>query len=371
MKQSAKALYSEYVIDGLRMDSTPAQLLDDCRETAPKASAADFEDLEPIVDESLDPNPRPSTFIESDVALYIKNILELAPKFPVRHPQSASRLAVATALIDALRRKGSFSLENLSISPVWHWSAGEMGNMAAFYASVESMCQYIYDLGVKIDDYGFVEQQGNCILEIGTSASAGVMDEFSEGEMEISLEDTLQTPDTAVDDPTSWILYIPFDTCPYRLGGSALSGIAGNCSDNAPEIQDPDYFIDCFEVVRELVEDGVAISAATVSKGGLATAAARLCARTGLKLDVSGIAASYGENNLARILFGEVPGIVIQIRDIDYDYIDSQFLLEDVAYYTLGHPSAGNGIITVKHNRKPAISGILEALISQASEGED
>ena len=59
-------------------------------------------------------------------------------------------------------------------------------------------------------------------------------------------------PDKLVADPESWLIFIPFDTCEFRLGNSILCQALGQNGDNAPEIGDGDYFIDCFELVCPL-----------------------------------------------------------------------------------------------------------------------
>ena len=72
-----------------------------------------------------------------------------------------------------------------------------------------------------------------------------------------------------------------------------------------------------------------------------------------------------------RLLFAEVPGAVIQIRDIDFDYIDAELLLQDVAFYPLGHPVSGGGV-RIRSSVKTGIQNILDALIQkQGGEGED
>ena len=37
-----------------------------------------------------------------------------------------------------------------------------------------------------------------------------------------------------------------------------------------------------------------------------------------------------------KLLFAEVPGVLLQFNEADADYVDSQFLLQDVAYYRVG-----------------------------------
>jgi phosphoribosylformylglycinamidine (FGAM) synthase-like enzyme len=120
-----------------------------------------------------------------------------------------------------------------------------------------------------------------------------------------------------------------------------------------------------------LVEDGIVIAGATVSDGGLATAAASMCGQCGARLDLSGLMASYQETDRTRLLFSEIPGVLIQINDNDYDYLDSQLLLQDVAYYSVGHPDPESTGISFKESRRTDVAGILASLLKQASEGED
>ena len=169
---------------------------------------------------------------------------------------------------------------------------------------------------------------------------------------------------------TSKIIYIPFDTCSYRIGGSLLAQLHGHNGGVGPHIEDPDYFIDCFEVVRELVEDGIVIAGTTVADGGLATAAVSMCGDCGMVLDIHGLMASHQESDQVKILFGETPGVLLQIRDNDMDYLDSQLLLQDVAYYPVGQPCREKGLHFSPTDRS-GVAGILASLMGQASEGED
>lgn len=80
---------------------------------------------------------------------------------------------------------------------------------------------------------------------------------------------------------------------------------------------------------------------------------------------------AYGEDKKLRILFSEIPGAIIQIKDSDYDYVDAEFLLQDIAYYPMGHPATGTGEVNVKAGGS-GIANILQSLLgSQTSEGED
>lgn len=360
-----------FVIDGLAMDSTPAELLEECLEPGYglPTEPADV----PVIDETIDPTPLPLTFEIGKMAAYISRIGMSRGSFPVRYPIFGTRRQIAHALTETLWRKGSYKLGNLCLDLDWKWNSAGMGNLAAFYESARQASQYIFDLGLRMRRCSFKEADV-CTLEVGIETRQRPQDELLEdGPHEISLQEGRICPPEVSPDPSSWIIYIPFDTCALRLGASALSAIAGNGSDTALDLSDPDYFMDCYEVVREMVEDGVVTSGVSVGRGGLVCAAASLCGKTGLSLDLSGISSDSGERSTARILFSEVPGALIQVRDADYDYIDSQFLLQDIAYYPVGHPSGRPGTIDIRQSSRPAVAGILESLIrsQETSEGED
>jgi hypothetical protein len=275
--------------------------------------------------------------------------------------------------------------------------------MSAFYRSVESASEYIYGLGVKLEDYLFIEgdegcnakfyswlaeeydrsfaedqddikdvQDGDCDCE-QSETSADQVSLFKSSPFESRhpwISDERKCPSTITADPGSWIIYIPFDTCGYRLGASLLTEVAGHNGGKAPDISDPDYFIDCYEVVRELVEDGFVISGCTVADGGLITAASSMCAEAGMDIDVKGIMSSYQEER-HRVLFGEVPGVLVQVSDENYDYVDSQLLLQDIAYYPIGHPTSDGAGLTISEDGKSGVADILASLLGHATEGED
>ena len=123
--------------------------------------------------------------------------------------------------------------------------------------------------------------------------------------------------------------------------------------------------------MRELVEDGFVLSGVNVADGGLITAARKMCGTNGMDLDIKGLISSYQEEDGSRILFGEVPGILMQISDEDYDYVDSQLLLQDIAYYPIGRLSSDHVGVQISKVGKNGITDILASLLDHATEGED
>ncbi len=389
MKEKTSALYSTYIIDGVSRRLTPAEILDDCLDHR-EESAPEDRDYEPIVDESTDPSPALNSFSGKDVQEYLDRTITLmgvARGCPMSFADPYTKGRIARELIDTMWMRGHFRLGDMTLMAKWKWNSGPLGNMAAFYDSVEAAADYIDSLGICLSGYSFSESDKIS----GVTFKAAATDRQEDPEDEFDPEDETDlpeapfgsghpvigrrraVPDKLAADPDSWIIYVPFDSCDFRLGDSILCEALGENGDTYPEIGDADYFMDCFEVVREFVEDKVVVSAATVAEGGLLAALKMMCPEgLGATMDISGIMRAYGEQESTRVLFSEIPGVLIQIKDIDYDYVDAEFLLQDVAYYPLGHPVPGSDNVKVRAGRGGGISAILQSLLSsQASEGED
>ena len=385
MKENESALYSHYIIDGMRCPCTPAQLMEECMDSDEPTPAGHFED---IIDEITEPPLSSFTYRKTKYKEYISQISQLPKQerpFRLLYPDHFTRLQVAKALLARLWSEGHFKLGDLRIWAQWEWNTRPIGNMAAFYESINSTSEYLYGLGVKVEDYLFMESDGESNVKFFAWLPETPMTEdepyeehedilFKSSPYESThpwIDEKRKCPRTMVNDPDSWIIYIPFDTCQFKMGGSLLAQLNDDNGGAAPSIMDPDYFIDCYEVVRELTEDGIIMAGRTVADGGLAAAASRMCGDLGLKMDLSGILASYQEEDRTKVLFGEVPGVLIQISDENYDYVDSQFLLQDIAYYPLGHPSAKVSGAVPAEGARPGVGDILASLLGQASEGED
>lgn len=350
-----KALNSEYIIDGNRLESTPAELLDECLEEVSPRRRRDSVKLGDIADESLDKPLKTTAFQKEDIERYTSMVtMDGERGFELAFPEQFTRQRIAKALLDTLWKAGHFTLQDLSLRLDWKWDSSKLGAMAAFRLSTAAAADYIFELDSAIRSYSFEDGCEECQLEVsveGCDIDDNCHTDIEEGELD------------------DWIIYVPFDTCPQRLGASILTKIAGSNGDSAPEINDPDWFIDCYEVVRELVEDGIVTGGATVCDGGLMGALKQCFCDA--SINISGLSQSYGEKDSIRILFGEVPGALLRIRDVDYDYVDSQMLLQDIAYYPLGHPAAPGSGLSITDHSKPAISSILDSLLNVATEGED
>ena len=335
-----------------------------------------------LLDETVDPQPRSDSFDSWKVRDYLALTEKAGERgLPVLFAAPYTKILIARALIDALWQDGHFRLGDLSIRAEWTWDMEHIGSAAAFFASAQAASEYLGSLSLKLSAYGFAAGSP-CALKLSTSVFG---DAFDDEEFPVELPYRTSHPALLpvrrptlafVDDPDSWLIYVPMEGCEFRLGGSLLSELLQQGGDVAPEPSDPDYFIDCYEVLREMVEDNVIIAGATVGDGGLLTALRRMAAatgdRVGARINLSELMTATREQDIVRLLFAEVPGVVIQIRDEDYDYLDAEFMLQDVVFYPLGHPVHGKGEIKVDATGKSGIQSILESIIrSQSSEGED
>lgn len=384
MTGKESALYSQYIIDGVKQDATPAELLEECMRVT-GVSRPDNDTHADIVDESTEPPVTTFTYDNERDQEYLQTCLEASKEertFRMLYPDTFTRQRIAGALIDRIWNNGHYRLGNLEMWARWSWNRRPLGNMAAFYTSVEAVNSYLFDLGVRLCDCIFedCDQESNAwfyawLPEKGTDDEEETTEvTFKSSPYESRhpwISEERKCPSTLKADPSSWVIFIPFDTCSFRIGGSLLAQSQGRNGGIAPQIKDPDYFIDCYEVIRELVEDGIVMAGTTVGDGGLATAAGRMCKECGLDMDLSGMMASYQDKDTTRLLFGEVPGVLVQISDNDYDYLDSQLILQDVAYYPIGHPNPEKTGISFLKEGKNGVAGILASLLEQASEGED
>ncbi|MBR1873002.1 MAG: hypothetical protein IJ795_07340 [Bacteroidales bacterium] len=364
-------LKSPYIIDGIRMDATPMEMI---HSAGGADSGQDGASYEPIVDETLDASVSPGTFSAEKIADYLDLMKDVQRRLPLAHCGSYSKACIARALCDTLWLSGSFSFEDLALSLGWKWDMSGVGGPSSFYDSVEASCDYLDSLGLKLKECGFAEARTSSFWAKASLDKSQIEEEEETADFSVRkgmprLGRKRRVGERSVGNRQDWIIFVPFDTCAFRLGGSLLGQVAGEAGGSAPQILDPDYFIDCFEVVRELVEDGIVTAGVTVGDGGILKALSAMMEDRGMDVDLGGMSRSYGEKDLVRLLFAEVPGVIIEIKDSDYDYIDAEFLLQDVAYYPLGHP--GEGGLRVHCSDSSEITGILQSLLDDATEGED
>ena len=165
MKENESALYSHYIIDGIRQEMTPAELLDECMEydETEMPSSDVFGTFDDIIDESTDPPVAAFVHDQARNDEYAAMTAEAAAaerEFSMLYPEHFTRLHIAEALTSRLWSTGHFRLGDLRLWAQWDWNTQPTGNMASFYSSVSAASDYIYSLGVRMSDYLFIEGEG-------------------------------------------------------------------------------------------------------------------------------------------------------------------------------------------------------------------
>ena len=184
MKGNTSALNSTYVIDGVTMDLTPAEILDDCLRM-PQSEANGNLALEqssaktavdPIVDETTDPSPTLSPIDDISPEECLEKVMPL-----LGSPMGCmscyygpyTKGIIAKTLLDCLWMHGHFRLSDLLLAARWRWVTKPLGNMAGFYSSVEAASEYMQGLGIGLKEYSFKESDKAFVVKLLRSAYTG------------------------------------------------------------------------------------------------------------------------------------------------------------------------------------------------------
>ena len=205
-----------FIIDGVPQAVTPEMMLLDCagKDATTPAPA------EPLADETLD--LAPGTFPDDGTPAesYLPAVLSAIDnprKYPVNFPESYACSRIAGALLETIFRSGHFHLEDLGADLEWDWNGAPMGNMASLYASVQAACEYIDGLGIRLRRWTYNEAE-HCSITVKAGLAGGdpqpedeeLADETS-GRIRFGRK--RRCPSVLADNPTDWIVYIPFDSC--------------------------------------------------------------------------------------------------------------------------------------------------------------
>jgi phosphoribosylformylglycinamidine synthase len=133
------------------------------------------------------------------------------------------------------------------------------------------------------------------------------------------------------------LYHIDFSFDALKLGGSAFAQSLNRVGDEAPSVQNPDYFKDAFEAIQYGIKKGWIVAGHDISAGGMLTALLEMCfpnREGGLDLCLD----AFHEKDLVKLLFAENPGVLIQIAQPKKmeQYLNEQ----GIAFACLGVPTA-------------------------------
>ena len=274
-----------------------------------------------------------------------------APQAGLADPKAGSVLSVAEALTNVvwapLGRKGDNTaqpLDYVSLSANWMWPCrSQKGEDARLYEAVQALSDFCCAIHVNVptgkDSLSLTQQYpgGEKIISPGTViVSAG-------GEVS-NVKQTVSP--VLVNDKNSSIYHIDFSFDAQRLGGSAFAQSLGKVGSDVPTVKNPEYFVDCFNLVQELIKRGWVMAGHDISAGGLITTLLEMTfANThgGMHINLHDLKS----DDVVKTLFAENPGVVIQVSDEHKHELRKLFEDAGVGYAKLGYPTPQERTLTV------------------------
>ncbi len=78
-------------------------------------------------------------------------------------------------------------------------------------------------------------------------------------------------------DENAGIIYIDLSGDSFKLGGSSFAQSLNTLGNETPTVKDPRYFINAFQAIQHLVNEGSILAGHDVSAGGLAVTLLEMC----------------------------------------------------------------------------------------------
>ena len=245
----------------------------------------------------------------------IATALGHAPQAGLADPKAGSVLSVAEALTNVVwapMANEETPLESVSLSANWMWPCrSQKGEDARLYEAVKALSDFCCAIHVNVptgkDSLSLTQQypNGDKIIAPGTViVSAGG---------EVSDVKKVVSP-VLVNDKNSSIYHIDFSFDEQRLGGSAFAQSMGKIGSDVPTVENPEYFVDCFNAVQELIRKGWIMAGHDISAGGLITTLLEMTfanVEGGMKINLHDLAG----DDVVKMLFAENPGVVVQVSD--------------------------------------------------------
>ena len=280
----------------------------------------------------------------------IATALGHAPQAGLADPKAGSVLSVAEALTNlvwAPMADKETPLDAVSLSANWMWPCrSQKGEDARLYEGVQALSDFCCAIHVNVptgkDSLSLSQQypDGSKIIAPGTViVSAGG---------EVSDVRKVVSP-VLVNDKNTSLYHIDFSFDEQRLGGSALAQSLGKIGSDVPTVQNPEYFVDCFNAIQELIERGWIMAGHDISAGGLITTLLEMTfANTegGLHVNLHDLAG----NDMVKMLFAENPGVVIQVSDAHKNELKEFLDDSGIGFAKIAYPTPDSRKIVVKND---------------------
>ncbi len=253
------------------------------------------------------------------------------------NPKAGSEMAITEALTNLVWAPLTHGLRGVSLSANWMWPAKNEGEDARLYEAVKAVSDFACELGINIptgkDSMSMTQKypNGEKIYAPGTVIISSVA--------EVSNINKTVSPTLDYTAQNSKIIYLDFSSGPFELGGSSFAQTQMKLGNKTPK-PNARKVIKSFDVVQQLINEGLILAGHDVSAGGLITTLLEMnFANTigGLTLDVTPL----GEADAVKVLFSEKPALILQIIDIKALQILNN---STTVWYEIGHISTSRHI---------------------------
>ncbi|MFO7656255.1 MAG: phosphoribosylformylglycinamidine synthase [Bacteroidales bacterium] len=267
-----------------------------------------------------------------------------APVSGLISPKNGSLMSIAEALTNIIWAPIEGGLSGVSLSANWMWPCKNKGEDARLYEAVEAASAFAIALGLNIptgkDSLSMTQKykNGDVVYAPGTviiSAAAEVTN------IRKSVEPVLKP------DWDTVLIYIGFSSDEFKLGGSSFGQILNRLGTETPTVKDANYFSRVFGAVQQLIEDEKILAGHDISAGGMITTLLEMCFShpdAGLEIDLNEIP----ENDIIKILFSENPGIIIQVKEIQY--VEDYLRRNNIGFFIIGNPANKGQLSVTKDN---------------------
>ena len=242
-----------------------------------------------------------------------------------------SVLSIAEALTNIVWAPLSDKILSISLSANWMWPAKNPGENARIYKAVESASDFACGLGINIptgkDSMSMTQKYKDDVVYAPGTVIISASGEVSDCRKVVE--------PVLVNDENKEILFVDFSFAERALGGSAFAQSINKLGKVTPTVTSIQKFGNAFNIIQSLIEQELILAGHDISSGGLITTLLEMCFsnnKGGMKVDLSGI----GEADLAKVLFSENPGIVIQAADSEK--VKKQLIDADVEFISIGFP---------------------------------
>lgn len=258
-----------------------------------------------------------------------------APAPAIINAAAGSRLAIAEALTNIVWTPLEMGLKGVSLSANWMWPCRNPGEDARLYKAVKAASDFATELGINIptgkDSLSMTQKypDGERVISPGTVIISAVAESK---DIRVTVKPVLAK------EAGTAIVYIPFNQLSeksFELGGSAFAQVTGQLGNNTPDIIDSEYFAKCFETLQQFISKGVVLAGHDISSGGLVTALLEISFAStdgGFEVNLNALE----EKDPVKVLFSEMPGVIIQVLNSDLESIEEISDNNGVVIYNIG-----------------------------------